>query len=312
MPYVLLIAGPTASGKSAAALALAEQLNGEIVNADAIQVYRELQILSARPPPADEARIPHHLYGFVPAAQSFSAGAWLARAAPVIEDILARGKCAIAAGGTGLYFRCLTQGLAALPPAAPEIRKTLMRELQEQGAEALHRRLARCDPEWAARVPATDPQRILRGLEVFAATGVPLSRWQKKPASPPLAGKTVVKAVLTPPRECLQARCNARVGRMIEEGALDEARELAAQNLPPHLPAMKALGLAPLLDHLAGNITLAQAADRTRKATRALARRQLTWARTQMPSFHPVTAAEPGQVLAQIHDLLSNSGLTIP
>ncbi len=269
----LLILGPTASGKSALALALAEKLGGEIVNADSMQVYRDLRVLTARPTPEEEARAPHHLYGYVDAAERFSTGRWLADALAAIADIRARGKTPIVVGGTGLYFKALTQGLAPASPADEETRARLMAELKEQGAPALHARLETLDPDAAARIQPADAPRILRALEV-AESGVTLSELHAQTES---SFTDWVGVALTPPREPLYASIEARFEMMLANGALDEARALAARGLDPLLPAMKAHGMPWLAAHFRGEMSLAAAADLGKRDTRRYAKRQFTW-----------------------------------
>ncbi len=293
---VLLISGPTAAGKSTAARRLALRLGGEIINADALQVYRELRLLSARPSDEDMAEVPHHLYGHISASRRFSAGAWLKAALAAIEDIHTRGRLPIVVGGTGLYFRCLMQGLAEIPAASAAIRGDLRARLAHEGASALHRALAEVDPDLADRLPLRDAQRILRGLEVFEATGIPLSSWQQQKMPPPLQAD-FIKYRLLPPREVLDEAADRRIDRMVAADVLSEARAL---DLPPEMPAMKALGLRDFRAHLAGEISLDEAIAHVKLATRQYIRRQLTWIRTQMAdwievndekAFHAITPA---------------------
>jgi len=248
-PHVLVIAGPTASGKSQLALdiadALADAALGEIVNADASQVYRELAILSARPGPADLARRPHHLYGVLPASERCSAGRWRTMALAAIADIHARNGLPILVGGTGLYIRALMRGLADIPPVPDATRASIEARLAAQGPAALHAELAARDPETAARLAPADRQRILRALAVLEATGRPISAWQRQQCRtpPPFA---VMAWVVEPPRDALRDACAARFRAMMAAGAIEEVRALMALGLDPALPALKALGVREL------------------------------------------------------------------
>jgi tRNA dimethylallyltransferase len=272
----LLIAGPTASGKSALAMTLAGDRGGVIINADALQVYRDLRILSARPTPEDEARVPHRLYGHVASEQPYSVAAWAAEARREIEAAWGRGLLPIVTGGTGLYFRALEQGLAPVP-AIPEAVRTHWRSF----AGDLHAELARRDPEMAARLQPADRQRIARALEVIDATGRSLLDWQRDgQQGATLEGTEVERIFLDIPRADLHARADARFDAMIAAGALDEARAL--MHLDPELPVMKAIGLPDLITHLKGEVTLEEAITRAKAATRQYIKRQSTWWRGQM------------------------------
>lgn len=273
------IAGPTASGKSAAALMLAEKIGAEIVNADALQVYADLDILSARPSAAELARAPHHLYGFLDAATRCSAGLWARNAAAVIADINRRGRPAIVVGGTGLYFRALEEGLSPIPPVPEAVRAETRALYDGLGPKAFRARLLRADPDAAAIAPG-DTQRLLRAWEVFAATGQPFSAF-KAEARAPLVAPARARVVIEPPRDALYAACDTRFGQMLAQGGLDEARHLRARGLARDLPAMKALGAAELIAHLDNALTLDEAADLARRNTRRFAKRQLTWFRNQ-------------------------------
>jgi tRNA dimethylallyltransferase len=281
---VLLIAGPTASGKSALALRLAETLGGEIVNADALQLYGDLRLLTARPSLEDEARAPHHLFGVADAADGWSVGRWLEAAVKVLEDIGARGKTAIVTGGTGLYFRALTEGLAEIPPVPAAVRQAAAARFEALGEAAFRAELAQRDPAAAARIEAGDRQRLLRAAEVWDATGQALSDWQAQ-TRPTLAAGAWRAVVMEPPREVLYARCDARMERMIAGGALEEAAALMARGLDPMLPAMKAVGLRELASHLAGERSLEEAVVLAQQETRRYAKRQLTWLRNQTPGW---------------------------
>jgi tRNA dimethylallyltransferase len=283
-PPVLLIAGPTASGKSALALRLAEALDGEIVNADALQLYRDLRVLTARPTPEDEARAPHHLFGVADGADGWSVGRWLQAATPILADIAARGRRAIVVGGTGLYLRALTQGLAEIPPVPDAAREAAARRLDALGETAFRAALAVHDPAAAGRIAPGDRQRLIRAMAVYDASGRALSDWQGQTA-PPLAPRAWRAAVLEPDRQTLYARCDARLGAMIAAGALDEVRALMARGLGPAQPIMKAVGVRELAAHLAGELMLDAALSLAQRETRRYAKRQLTWLRNQTPDW---------------------------
>jgi len=293
-PAAVLIAGPTASGKSALALALAARIGGIVINADSMQVYRELRILTARPGPDDEDTAPHRLYGHVPAAEAYSVGRWLDDLASVLAEARGSGAVPIVVGGTGLYVTAATTGLAAIPDIPPEIREELRAEAARLHPAALHARLAVEDPAMAARLRPSDPQRILRALEVLRATGRSLATWQADPLSPPLIGPDAVRLVLAPDRALLRARIDARFEAMMAEGALDEVRALAALGLDPALPAMRALGVAELRAALAGAMPLGEATTRATAETRRFAKRQQTWFRNRMADWPRLDPLGPG------------------
>jgi tRNA dimethylallyltransferase len=281
----ILIAGPTASGKSALALSLAERLRGTIINADSMQVYRDLRIITARPSPADEARVPHRLYGHVDAAENYSVGRWCQDARAMINAARDEGRMPILVGGTGLYFKALTQGLAAVPPTPPEIRAAVRARCDRHGVSALYAELARRDPAMAARLRPGDRMRIARALEVLDATGRSLANWQQSGMPAILEADQALKVFLVPDREKLHRRIDDRFDAMLAAGALDEVTALAARHLDPMLPAMKAHGVPWLIRHLAGEITLAEAAEAAKRDTRRYTKRQLTWFRHQMPGW---------------------------
>jgi tRNA dimethylallyltransferase len=279
----VLIAGPTASGKSAAALELAEQIGGVVINADSMQVYREAPILTAQPSEADKARVPHLLYGHVSAREVYSVGRWRDDAATAVAQARAMKRVPIFVGGTGMYFMALTEGLADIPPTPPEIRDAARALLDDIGVEALHARLTDRDPVTASRLRPSDPQRVLRAFEVFEATGRPLAQWQEAPTAPLLKDVKIAAFVLDPPRPDLRARIAARFEAMLEEGGVEEARAL--EGLDPALPAAKLLGLRPLQALAAGTLTRAEALDGAITATRQFAKRQMTWFRNRMPHY---------------------------
>jgi tRNA dimethylallyltransferase len=278
----VLIAGPTASGKSNAALALAEHIGGAIINADSMQVYAEAPILTAQPDAAARALVPHLLYGHVSVDEVYSVGRWCDDAVAALAKVRAMGKVPIFAGGTGLYFTALTQGLAEVPPIPPDIRTAARALLEEIGVAALHERLAQKDPKTASRLRPSDPQRTLRAYEVFEATGRPLADWQEGVAAPLLEGR-LARFVLDLPRAELRARIATRFEAMVENGGLEEAQSL--KGLDPALPAAKLLGLRPLLALAEGSLDREAAILHAVTATRQFAKRQMTWFRNRMADY---------------------------
>ncbi|HTT49005.1 MAG TPA: tRNA (adenosine(37)-N6)-dimethylallyltransferase MiaA [Pseudolabrys sp.] len=291
-PTVILIAGPTASGKSALALAVAEKLGGIVVNADSMQVYRDLRIVTARPSPDEEARVPHRLYGHVDAAENYSVGRWCRDAGDVLAEAIRRDRPAVLVGGTGLYFKALTSGLAAVPPIPADIRSSVRSRLQTEGAATLHAELARLDPRTAQRLMPNDRSRISRALEVVLATDRSLTDWHREGLPPLVDADSAIKVFVTCERAELVRRIEARFAAMLKAGALEEVRALAARNLDPSLPAMKAHGVPWLIRHLNGEISLETAAAGAIMDTRRYAKRQLTWFRNQMPGWSAMTAPE--------------------
>jgi len=281
----VLIAGPTVSGKSALALNLAQKHGGMVINADSMQVYRDLRVLTARPTPEDEALAPHRLYGHVDAAVNFSAGSFVADAALALAEARAGGRTPIFVGGSGLYFKALTRGLSAVPPIPPDVRDSVRTRLERNGVEALHAELSRRDPVSAERLKPRDRTRIARALEVVEATGRALTDWHREGLPPILPQGEFVALFLAPEREQLYARIVGRFDAMLKAGALDEVAALAARNLDPLLPAMKAHGVPALIRHLKGETTLDEAAETGRADTRHYAKRQFTWFRHQLPEF---------------------------
>jgi tRNA dimethylallyltransferase len=291
----VLIAGPTASGKSALALALADRLGGTIVNADSMQVYGDLRVITARPSVEEEARAPHRLYGHVDASEIYSTGRWLSDAAAAISAITAAGRLPIVVGGTGLYFKALTTGLAAVPAIPADIRDHVRGRLESEGVGALYAELINRDPQTAARLMPLDRARIARALEVVLATGRSLSDWHKEGLPAPLDPAHAAKIFVTSDRKELVARIERRFSEMLKQGALEEVRALAARQLNPLLPAMKAHGVPWLIRHLRGELSLDEAAEGSIMDTRRYAKRQLTWFRGQMkdwPSAPPDAAFE--------------------
>jgi tRNA dimethylallyltransferase len=277
---VIVVAGPTGSGKSVLALSIAERHGGAVVNADSMQVYRELSVLTARPGPAELARAPHRLYGVVPASERCSAGRWCEMALDAVAEARGNGRLPVVVGGTGLYLEALTRGLAPIPPIPDPVRRAVQARIEHEGLAASHAALARDDPETARRIRPTDAQRIARAREVLEATGRPLADWQRDGDGN--SGLRSFTILIDPPRAALYDACDARYSRMIAAGAVDEVRRLAALRLDPALPAMKALGVRELLAFLDGRATLPQACAAGRKATRNYAKRQMTWFRNRL------------------------------
>jgi len=281
----VLIAGPTASGKSALALAMAEELGGTIINADSMQVYRNLRIITARPTRAEETRVPHLLYGHVDAAENYSVGRWCVDASAALAEVERAGRLPIMIGGTGLYFKTLTQGLAAVPPIPPEVRAAVRGRLEADGVAPLYVELAARDPVTAQRLMPGDRARVTRALEVVLATGRSLTDWHRDGMPPALDPAGAVKIFLDVDRAELHRRIDARFDAMLASGALDEVRALSRRGLDPALPAMKAHGVPWLIRHLAGEMALDAAADEGKRDTRRYTKRQATWFRHQLPDW---------------------------
>jgi tRNA dimethylallyltransferase len=282
---VILIAGPTASGKSALALRLAQRLGGVVVNADSMQVYRDLRIITARPTPAEKAGTLHVLYGHVDAAIRYSAGAWRVDAGAALAAAARAEQLPIVVGGTGLYFETLTKGLAAVPPVADDIRAAVRARLAAEGSVALHAELTQRDPVMAQRLMPADRSRIARALEVVLATGRSLADWHRDGMPAAVDSSQAIKVFLNPDRIELRRRIETRFAAMLAAGALDEVCLLAARRLDPTLPAMKAHGVPWLMRHLEGEITLADAAQGGIRDTWRYTKRQATWFRNRMPSW---------------------------
>ncbi|MDB5449306.1 MAG: miaA [Phenylobacterium sp.] len=291
-PRIWLIAGPTASGKSALALKLAQATGGEIVNADSMQLYRDLRVLSARPSPDEAAQAPHHLFGTVDAADGWSVGRWLRAARQALDEVASRARPAIVVGGTGLYFSALTQGLAEIPPVPAEVRRMAEAEYGQMGEDDFRTRLAAHDPAAAERIAPGDRQRLVRAWEVRAATGVALSDWQRT-ADAALPASAWRAVALEPARAALYDRCDARLDAMLGAGALEEVAALMARGLDPELPAMKAVGVREFASHLRGDVGLDLALAAARQETRRYAKRQLTWMRGRMADWARLTEFDP-------------------
>jgi tRNA dimethylallyltransferase len=285
---VVVIGGPTASGKSDLALRMAERFAGTVINGDAMQVYRELKVLTARPSDADLARAPHRLYGVLSARERCTAAQWRTMALEAIGDARRDGRLAIVVGGTGLYLRALMEGLAPVPEVPADIREGAVARHRALGGAAFHAELAGLDPEMAARLKPGDTQRLIRAWEVVTATGRSLASFQRLPIAE--SGLRFAAIRLLPPRDALYAACDARCLRMVEEGALDEVRALLALGLDPSLPAMKSLGVRELAAYIRGEADREDAIARFQQTTRNYAKRQVTWFRHQMSDAFTVDA----------------------
>lgn len=278
----ILITGPTASGKSALSLDLAARYGGVVINADSMQVYDTLRILTARPSDREMAGIEHRLYGHVPASETYSTGAWTRDLAPVLDEIRERNRLPIIIGGTGLYFKALTGGLSAMPPVPAALREALRAELAAQGAAALHDALSRDDAEAAARIRPGDGQRILRALEVKRASGRSILAFQAESGPVLVDPDRALKLVVEPERALLRQRIDRRFSTMLEEGAVEEVKRVLALELSPDLPVMKAIGVPQIAAMLAGTMTREQVVETASAATRQYAKRQMTWFRNQL------------------------------
>ena len=297
----MLIAGPTASGKSALALALAEALGGTIINADAMQVYRDLRVVTARPTPEEEARAPHLLYGHEDAAENYSVGRWCVDASAALTAVEQGGRLPILAGGTGLYFKTLTRGLAAIPPIPSQIRSAVRERLKREGIAALYAELSARDDASARRLMPADRARISRALEVVLATGRSITDWHAEGMKAALDPHAAVKVFLDVDRAQLYRRIDSRFDAMLASGALDEVRALAGRQLDPALPAMKAHGVPWLIRHLNGEIDLPAAVEAAKRDTRRYSKRQATWFRHQLPDW---TWIAPETALGEIRRAL--------
>jgi tRNA dimethylallyltransferase len=309
---LVIVAGPTASGKSGLALALAEAFDGIVINADSMQLYRELRILTARPGAASEARVPHRLYGIWPAAEPGSAARWRRLALAEIEAAWAIGRLPVLVGGTGLYLQVLREGLAPVPDVPAAVRDAVRHLHRQLGAARFHAALAERDPLMAARLNPGDTQRLIRAFEVLEATGSSLAEWQARPVEGPAFTAPTAAVLLEPPRPELYARCDARFLAMLEAGALDEVRALDRLGLDPALPAMKALGVPELRRHLAGEWGLAAAVAAAQKATRHYAKRQSTWFRHRAIVDNTIRAQFSESFSNEIFSFIRQFILTLP
>ncbi|CAA7620784.1 tRNA (adenosine(37)-N6)-dimethylallyltransferase MiaA [Magnetospirillum sp. SS-4] len=307
----LVIAGPTASGKSGLALRLAHEFGGVVINADSMQVYTGLPILTAQPSMEDQARAPHRLYGVLPPSETCSAERWRDMAAAEMRAAWEAGRLPVVVGGTGLYIRSLMEGLSPVPDIPEPVRAATRQRLAEIGNRAFHALLAERDPEMAARLAPGDSQRMARAWEVLEATDRSLARWQDEPRIGGVAARWHVIALL-PPRERLYAACDGRFQAMVETGALDEVRAVAALGLDPALPVLKALGFRELAAHLAGELDLATAIALARQATRNYAKRQTTWLRHQLMASETISAQFSESLMAAIFLKIRRFLLTTP
>jgi tRNA dimethylallyltransferase len=276
---VVCLAGPTGSGKSAAALTMAKTLNGEIINADSRQVYADFPLVTAQPTPEERAGAPHHLYGFLPTDKKISAGRWVEMAAAKADEVVRSGKIPILTGGTGLYFQALLRGITNIPPIDPAISARLAARLEKSDAPALHRELAAADPDYAARIHSNDRQRILRALEVVEATGHPFSWWHKNAVTPPRCKGPLF--VINIDLNRLKPRLARRIDQMLANGALEEAKNAFDRCNDPAAPGWSGIGAAEILAYMHGRVNLAQCRELWLRNTRAYAKRQLTWFRAQ-------------------------------
>jgi tRNA dimethylallyltransferase len=297
----ILIAGPTASGKSALAIRLAKRLAGVVINADSMQVYRDLRILTARPTREEEAEAPHRLFGHVDAAKNYSVARWLADASTVLKETEREGRLPIFVGGTGLYFRALIEGLSDIPAVPEAVRAELREWAADKSAEDIHARLLAVDPNMAARLRPSDPQRNLRALEVFLATGQSLLSFQETRSGAILEVESCVCVFLEPDRELLRQRINDRFDTMMASGALEEVEALMQRGLDPALPAMRAHGVPGIIRALRDESSMEEAIEKGKADTRAYAKRQHTWFRHQAPGFEWLKVEEAeGQILSHL------------
>jgi tRNA dimethylallyltransferase len=304
-PLIILLAGPTGVGKTDCAIELALQLGGEIINADSMQVYRRMEIGTAKPGPAQRALVPQYLLDVVDPDEPFDAGHYLQLVQPVIEALHGRGKLPLVVGGTGLYMKVLTRGICPVPPSDPTVKRQLLQELESFGPARLHKDLLKVDPESARRIHSNDRQRIVRALEVFRVTGKPLSHWQAGHGfREPLY--RALKLFLFRPREELYRRIDARVETMMAEGFLDEVRGLLAQGYGPRLKPMQSLGYRQLVRHLQGECSLPEAVNEIQRDTRRYAKRQITWFRAD-PEFVWCSPADDQRMLDLVRETISRT-----
>lgn len=311
----VMIGGPTASGKSGLAADIAEAFHGVVINADSMQIYRELDIITARPGAAERSKSPHRLYGVLPGAERCSAARWRELALAEIETALEAGRLPIVVGGTGLYLRTLEQGLAPVPEIPEEVRQATWAYFEELGAEAFHRALAQRDPEMAGRLNVGDRQRLLRAWEVLAATGTSLATWQARQAGSAAQldpGLALLKLAVIPPREVLYARCDARFAAMAAEGAIEEVQALLKLGLDPALPVMKAIGVREFGAYLAGEISLEVAVSKAQQETRRYAKRQMTWLRNQYAAENVIETQYSESLWPKIFNIIRQYLLTLP
>ncbi len=292
MRPAILIHGPTASGKTDLAIQVAKRLDAEVVNADSMQVYSDLRIISARPTQEEMNGIPHHMFGHIGADQRYSTGQWLEEARICLRDIERRGKRVVLVGGTGLYLLALTQGLSDIPPVPDDIRADVRAIAEAEGADGLRARLAPHDPETAQRLGTGDRQRLSRALEVFLSTGKAITAFQNSRQPPVLRPDEWIGCALTPPRARLYQKIDRRFEGMLMQGAMEEARTILERNLDPDLPAMKACGVPWMLAFLRGEMSAEQAAENAKRDSRRYAKRQFTWIGRQFPFWPRIPSVE--------------------
>ena len=303
MHPAILIHGPTASGKSALAIEVARRLGGEVINADSMQVYSDVQVISARPTEEDMAGVPHHLFGYVDPGLRYSTGEWLEAARGVIKKLQRQNRRAVFVGGTGLYLLALTQGLSDIPPVPDEIRAEVRTISEAEGADGLRARLMPHDPELAERLGTGDRQRLARAYEVWLATGRSLTDFQTERQPPVLQPGEWTGFALTPPRTALYKKIDRRFEGMLMQGAMNEARALVARGLDPELPVMKACGMPWLTAFARGELSPEEAAENAKRDTRRYAKRQFTWIGRQFPFWTRVPSPEMNDRLRVIFAL---------
>ncbi|WP_247741911.1 tRNA (adenosine(37)-N6)-dimethylallyltransferase MiaA [Thalassospira sp. A3_1] len=309
---VLIVAGPTASGKSALALDLAEAFDGVVINADSMQVYKELRVLSARPDDNETARAPHRLYGVLSGREACSAGKWRDMAIAEIAECHAKRKLPIVTGGTGMYLNALTEGIAPIPDIPAGIRQQITADLEKAGHQAFFNDFAKRDPDTAATLDPSNTQRLIRAAEVLAGTGRGLADWHHEPMVRPPEGMVFKKLCYMPPRDILYDRCNRRFDLMIEQGAIEEVRGLLAENLPETAPVMKAVGVREIAAYLGGQIDLETAKEKSQRETRRYAKRQLTWFRHQMSDKEIIDAQYSESLADKLRNDVHQFLLTTP
>jgi len=302
-PDILFLAGPTASGKSALSLHAARALDGEVINADSMQVYDGLGVITARPQADDMEGVPHHLFGVIDPAERCSVGQWARLALAAIKDVTGRGQRAILVGGTGLYFKALAEGLAPTPEISQSVIAEVNALYDTGGLEALRAEAEQMDPVAAARIEAGDRQRLMRVIAVAKVAGRPLSDIQAE-TRPLIAPERALGVVIAPDREALYARIEARFDQMVSQGALEEARAFAERGLAADLPAMKAVGLPPLMAHVLGRLDLDEAIDLAKRDTRRYAKRQFTWFSNQHADWARIRSLDPVTARAELDRIL--------
>ena len=307
---ILIIAGPTAAGKSAMAMDVAQEFKGTVINADSMQIYADLAIITARPTVEDEACVPHLLYGALDGADVCSAQRWRNMALEAIEQVLGEGRLPIICGGTGMYLKTLTEGMSPIPEIPNNLRVSVRQRLEDIGSPALHKELAEIDPVMAAKLNATDSQRVARALEVVKATGRSLALWQTDPPVGPPPHLKFTTMALVPPRDVLYERCDQRFGAMLKMGALEEVQKLMQRNLDASLPVMRALGVPEIMSYLKGEISLSAAEIKACTLTRRYAKRQNTWIKNQIITKKVLNAKYSEKLRSEIFAFICENSLT--